>query len=508
MRNMTTTSERPLQLLKERLATISDVNAAAEALRWDQQTYMPEGGVAGRAEQIATLSRLAHEMLVSEETGRLLRDVDEPAPGPEDSALVRLARREYERATKLPARLVAELARTSALAQPAWERARATSNWSAFAPHLEKMVQLQRETAEHLGYEDHPYDALLDLYEPGERKARLQGMFEELKTALVPMIREIGSLPPEDRSRPLYGEFDEAKQEEFGRGVVSAFGYDWRRGRLDRVVHPFCISLGGPGDVRITTRFDPGWLSPALFAILHEAGHGMYEQGVDPAYSRSPLSSGTSMGIHESQSLLWENLVGRSRAFWSFYYPQLQEAFPEALGEIDLETFYRAVNESKPSEIRVEADELTYNLHILLRFELEVTLLEGGLSISELPAAWDAKMEEYLGVTPENHAKGVLQDVHWAAGLVGYFPTYSIGSVLSAQFFEQATKAHPEIPEMIGRGEFGTLLGWLRENVYRHGRRYDPDELVERATGRPLDTTSYLRYLKGKFGELYGLTGT
>jgi carboxypeptidase Taq len=499
---MTNTSGEPLQLLRERLATISDVNVAVEALRWDQQTYMPEGGVAGRAEQIATLRRLAHEMLVSEETGELLRNVAEPAPGSEDSALVRLARREYERAIRLPARLVAELARTSALAQPAWERARARSDWSSFAPHLERIVQLQRETAGHLGYEDHPYDALLDLYEPGARKARLQGMFDELKTELVPMIR---ALPSEDRSRPLFGEFDEAKQEEFGRRVISAFGYDWRRGRLDRVVHPFCTSLGGPGDVRITTRLDPGWLSPALFAVLHEAGHGMYEQGVDPTYSRSPLSGGTSMGLHESQSLLWENLVGRSRAFWSFYYPQLREAFPEALGKIDLETFYQAVNESKPSEIRVEADELTYNLHILLRFELEVALLEDGLPVSELPAAWNAKMEEYLGVTPENHAKGVLQDVHWAAGLVGYFPTYTIGSVLSARFFEQATQAHPEISEMIGRGEFGTLLGWLRENVYRHGRRYDPDELVERATGRPLDTTPYLRYLKDKFGELYEL---
>jgi carboxypeptidase Taq len=258
--------------------------------------------------------------------------------------------------------------------------------------------------------------------------------------------------------------------------------------------------------VRITTRFDPGWLSPALFAILHEAGHAMYEQGVDPTYSRSPLSGGTSMGVHESQSRLWENLVGRSRTFWSFYYPKLQETFPEALGEIDPETFYLAVNEAKLSEIRVEADELTYNLHILLRFELEVALIEDGLPIPELPAAWDAKMEEYLGITPENQAQGVLQDVHWAAGLVGYFPTYTIGNVLSAQFFEQATKAHPEIPEMMSRGEFGALLGWLRENVYRHGKRYDPDELVERTTGRPLDTMPYLRYLKSKFGELYGLT--
>jgi carboxypeptidase Taq len=508
MRNMTTTSERPLQQLKERLAIISDVNAAEATLSWDRQTYMPEGGIALRAEQLATLSRLSHKMLVSEETGRLLRDVEEPTPGSEDAALVRIARREYERATRLPAELVAALARAAALAQPAWERARAGSDWPYFAPHLENMVRLQRDTAEHLGYEDHPYDALLDLYEPGARKARLQEVFDELKTELVPMIREIGALPREDRSRPLYGEFDEAKQEKFGRGVISAFGYDWGRGRLDRVVHPFCAPLGGPGDVRITTRFDPHWLSPALFAILHEAGHGMYEQGVDPAYSRSPLSSGTSMGVHESQSRLWENLVGRSRAFWFFYHPKLQETFPEALLDVDPEAFYRAVNESEPSEIRVEADELTYDLHILLRFELEVSLLEGGLPVSELPAAWEAKMEEYLGVTPEDHARGVLQDVHWAAGLVGYFPTYTIGNVLSVQFFEQATRAHPEIPEMIGRGEFGALLGWLRENVYRHGRRYDPDELIERATGRPLDTAPYLRYLKGKFGELYGLAHT
>ena len=503
---MTTTSDRPLQLLKDRLATISDVSAAEAALDWDRQTYMPGGGVEGRAEQLAALRRLAHEILVSKETRSLLEVLDEPEPGSEDFALARLARRDFERAVRLPAELVAELARASALAQPAWERARAASDWATFAPHLEKLMLLQRETAEHLGYEDHPYDALLDLYEPGSTKARVQQMFEELKTLLVPMIHEIGALPNEGRSRPLYGEFDEAKQEEFGRGVISDFGYDWGRGRLDRVVHPFCAPLGGPGDVRITARFDRGWLSPALFAILHEAGHALYEQGVTPSYSRSPLSGGTSMGVHESQSRLWENLVGRSRAFWSFYYPRLKETFPEPLGETDPETFYRAVNEARPSEIRVEADELTYNLHILLRFELEVALIEEDLSISDLPAAWDAKTEEYLDLTAENHAQGVLQDVHWAAGLVGYFPTYSIGNVLSAQFFEAATKAHPEIPEMMGRGDFEALLGWMRANVYRHGRRYYPDELVEMATGHPLDTKPYLRYLKSKFGELYELT--
>jgi len=466
---------------------------------------MPEGGISARAEQSATLSRLVHEMLVSEETAKLLDSVDEPETGPEDFALLRLARREYERAMKLPNRLVEELSRATALAQPAWEQARARSEWTSFAPHLEKIVPLQRETAECLGYEDHPYDALLDLYEPGAKKARLQEVFEELKAELVPLIREISTMSDGDRSRPLYGRFDESKQEEFVRQVVSDFGYDWKRGRLDRVVHPFCISLGGPGDVRITTRFDPGWLSPALFATVHEAGHAIYEQGIDPAYSRTPLSGGTSMGVHESQSRLWENLVGRSRTFWSFYYPRLRETFPEALGDTNLETFYRAINEVKPSEIRVEADELTYNLHVLLRFELEVALLEGELPVSELPAAWKARMEEYLNVTPEDEANGVLQDVHWAAGLFGYFPTYTIGNVLSAQLFEEATRVHPDILEEMDNGEFGRLLRWLRENIHRYGSRYDPDELIKRATGRSLETAPYLRYLRDKLGELYGL---
>ncbi|HET7478598.1 MAG TPA: carboxypeptidase M32 [Rubrobacteraceae bacterium] len=500
---MTTSSRDPLQLLNDRLATISDISAAAAVLNWDQQTYMPEGGVQGRAEQLSTLSRIAHEMLASDETGELLDSAGEPEPGSEDAATIRLTRREYERATKLPSRLVAELSRARALAEPAWARARAESDWSAFAPHLEKIIPLTLETAEALGYEDHPYDALLDIYEPGARKAPLAKMFEELKTGLVPMIHDIGSAAAEDRSAPLFGEFDEAKQEEFGKAVISDFGYDWSRGRQDRAVHPFCINFGGPGDVRITTRFDNGWLSPALFATFHEAGHAMYEQGVDPAYTRTALSGGTSMGIHESQSRLWENLVGRSRSFWSHYYPKLRETFPASLGETSLEAFYRAINDSRPSEIRVEADELTYNLHILLRFELEVALLEESISVEDIPAAWNAKMEEYLGLTPKTDAMGALQDVHWSAGLFGYFPTYTIGNVLSVQFFDTAVKERPEIPDGIERGEFDVLREWLRENIHRHGSRYDPEDLVERVTGRPLETGPYLRYLREKFGELY-----
>ncbi|MGI9049378.1 MAG: carboxypeptidase M32 [Rubrobacteraceae bacterium] len=487
------------------MATMADLGAADAALGWDRQTYMPQGGVEGRAEQLSTLSRLSHEMLVSEETRSLLDSVEEPEQGSVEAAVLRRTRREYDKATKLPGRLVGDISRQTALAQSAWVGARENSDWGAFLPYLEKILDLEREAAEHLGYEDHPYDALLDDYEPGAKKEKLQQMFDELKSAAVPMLRDIAAATDEDRTAPLHGDFDEDRQEEFGRAVISRFGYDFKRGRQDRVVHPFCVPIGGPGDVRITTRFDPTWLSPALFATMHESGHAMYEQGVDPSYSRTSLASGVSMGVHESQSRLWENLVGRSRGFWSHYYPGLQEAFPEALGNVSLEKFYRAANAVAPSEIRVEADEVTYNLHILIRFELEVALIEDNLSVADLPEAWNAKTEEYLGFTPKNDARGVLQDVHWAAGLFGYFPTYTIGNVLSVQIFESAVEAHPEIPEEIARGEFATLLGWLRENIHRHGSRYEPEELIERATGRPTETAPYLNYLKDKFGELYDL---
>jgi carboxypeptidase Taq len=309
-----------------------------------------------------------------------------------------------------------------------------------------------------------------------------------------------------EREAPFRGDFDEKKQEEFSTRVISDFGYDWSRGRQDRVTHPFCIALGGPGDVRITTRFDPCWFSYHFFATLHEAGHALYEQGVDPSYSRTPLAGGVSMGVHESQSRLWENLVGRSRPFWRHYYPLLKKVFPEALADADLEEVYRAANVAYPSEIRTEADELTYNLHILIRYEIETALLEDRLEVSELPERWAAKTEEYLGFSPQSASRGVLQDVHWALGLFGYFPTYTLGNVLSAQLFEAATAAHPEIPEEMEQGRFGALLDWLRENIHRHGKRYDPEDLIKRATGRPMEAGPYLSYLKEKFGELYDLS--
>ncbi len=498
----TENSNMAMELLKERFAAIGDVNAAAALLSWDQETHMPPAGVRLRSEQLATLSRVSHEMITSGEMGELLGSLNGDLPS-EESAMLRVARRDYERATKLPSKLVSDISRATSLAQPAWQKAREDADWKTFAPHLEKIVGLQRETAEHLGYEDHPYDALLDLYETGARKAKLEVMFEELKSVIIPLLRRITASNPADRSAPLSGDFDEAKQEEFGKAVLRDVGYDWGRGRQDRVVHAFCTNIGGPEDVRITTNFSPTKIDHALFTSMHEGGHAMYEQGVNPEYSRTPLSGGTSMGIHESQSRLWENLVGRSRGFWSHYYPKLQNTFPEALGDTDLETFHRAINEVEPGFIRIYADELTYNLHVLLRFELEVALLEGKLSVSDIPAEWNAKMEEYLGLTPNDDSEGALQDVHWSMGLFGYFPAYSMGNVLSVQFYEAAVEAHPEIAEEIANGEFDTLKNWLTENIYRHGSRFDPDEIIERATGKGLDTGPYLAYLERKFGELY-----
>ncbi|AHY46367.1 Zn-dependent carboxypeptidase [Rubrobacter radiotolerans] len=505
------TQEERLAALTDRLRTVYDLGAAQALMHWDQETYMPPQAVGLRSEQLATLSRLSHEHLVSPETEATisaLEGKDAPDPKTEAGATVRLARRSFDRATKLPESLVAESARATSLAQPAWVEARQRADFALFAPHLEGIIDLQRRTAECLGYGDHPYDALLDLYEPGARKAALELVFEELKERIVPLlarVTEAASREATARDSVLLGEFDEAAQEAFVRSVLTDLGYRWDRGRQDRVVHAFCINIGGPEDVRLTTNFSPARIDKALFTSMHEAGHGMYEQGVDPAYSRTPLGGGVSMGVHESQSRLFENLVGRSRPFWSHYLPRLKEAFPEAFAGVGTEAFYRAVNEARPGFIRIDSDELTYNLHILLRFELEVALIEGTLSVSDLPDAWNERMERYLGLVPENDALGVLQDVHWSAGLFGYFPTYTLGNVLSVQLYQAALEDHPEIPTETATGRFETLRGWMEEHVYRHGSRYDPEDLIPRATGRPLTAAPYLEYLEEKFTDLYAL---
>ena len=497
-----------LEHLKSKLAEISDLNGAASVLGWDQQTYMPPGGAAARAEQLGTLVKLAHEKLVSDQLGTLLEAAGEEVTGlsgdSDEVCLIRVARRDYDNARKVPSTLVAELARAASLGLEVWVNARETADFASFKPALQKILDLHRELARCLGYDEQLYDALLDQYEPGMKTSEVTRIFSELRAGLVPLVQAISEKVGSVDDSVLRRHYPESKQWKFGLDVLKHFGYDFGRGRQDKSVHPFTTSFS-VNDVRITTRVDERFLPTALFGTLHECGHALYEQAISQSLERTPLASGASLGIHESQSRLWENLVGRSHGFWQFFFPQLRGLFSENLSSISLEGFYRAINRVEPSLIRVEADEVTYNLHVLLRFELEVDLLEQRISLEDLPAAWNGKMKEYLDVVPPNNTQGVLQDVHWANGLIGYFPTYSLGNLISVQLFEKAQRQHPSIPEEIEKGQFTLLLGWLRDNVHLHGKKFLPAELVERATGQLLQTHPYLTYLRNKYSEIYSL---
>jgi carboxypeptidase Taq len=497
-----------LAALKARLADVHHLRAAMGLLGWDQQTGMPPGGAAGRAAQLATLSRIAHEIFTAAETARLLAAAEREGldldPESDDAALLRVARRDFERESRLPADLVAETAQVTTLAFEAWRQARAAADFGRFAPWLERIVELNRRRADALGWRGHPYDALLDPFEPGMTTAELQAIFGELRAALVPLVAAIAAQAERIDDRVLRRDYDESRQEAFCREVAGRLGYDFGRGRLDRSVHPFTQGMGR-GDVRITTRTERRWLPAALFGTLHETGHALYEQGTAESLENTLLDEGASLGVHESQSRLWENLVGRSRAFWEYYFPRLAAIFPEALGGVDPEEFYRAVNRVQPSLIRVEADEVTYNLHVILRFEMELGLLEGTIAVADAPAAWNRKSEELLGLSPPDDAQGILQDVHWSGGAIGYFPTYTLGNLMAVQLFDRAVAERPAIPGEIRRGEFGGLRGWLERQIHRHGRKHLPAELLRRATGAPLQTGPFLAYLRSKYGALYDL---
>jgi carboxypeptidase Taq len=492
--------------LRTRLAEIHDLGKATALLSWDQQTYMPRGAVGARAEQLATLSRISHALFTDDETGRLLdaaaAEVERLPSDSDEASLVRVAQRDYERSRKLPSDFVAELSRASTTARGAWQEARQKSDYALFQPHLEAIVALVRRQAEYLGYADHPYDALLDLYEPEMKTADVRRLFAELRDGLAPLVKAVAARPDAVDDSILRRGYDETTQIKAGERIIGAIGFDFEYGRQDFSAHPFCTSFA-PTDVRITTRVSRDQLNEALFGTLHEMGHALYEQGVSPSLARTLLARGASLGMHESQSRMWENLVGRGRAFWKHFLPLLQETFPAQLGEVDVEQFYQAINRSQPSLIRVEADELTYNLHVMLRFELELALLEGKLSVSELPGAWNELMEQYLGLTPPNDALGVLQDVHWSGGMIGYFPTYTLGNVISAQLFEKARAELGDLDAQFAAGEFGTLLGWLRQNLHTHGRKFTPIELLQRIVGGGIQAGPYLGYLRAKFGELY-----
>jgi carboxypeptidase Taq len=497
-----------LEQLQTRLGEIDDFRKAAALLRWDQQVNMPPGGAEARATQLATLLRTAHERFVSDETGQLLADLEsELAGAPYDAyeaSLVRVTRREYDRDHKIPADLVTRLAKARSLGQVAWEKARTASDFAIFLPSLETNVELAIELAETLGYEERIYDALLDRFEPEMKTAQVEVLFEAMKSGLVPLIQAIAERQGVVDDSVLKQPFDESKQGAFGLEVIRRLGFDFECGREDRSVHPFTTSFS-PGDVRLTTRIIPDQFKSALFATIHEAGHGMYEQGFARCLDRTPLSDGASLGVHESQSRMWENVVGRSRAFWTFWLPRLKEYFPRQLDGVGVEAFYRAINRVEPWYIRVEADEVTYNLHIFLRFQIENMMLERKVPLTELPDLWNARMEEYLGVRPRNDVEGVLQDVHWSSGLIGYFPTYSLGNLLSVLFYEQALSDRPEILSEIERGEFSSLLSWLRAKIHRPGATYTPAELVRRVTGGPIRTEPFLNYVREKYADIYGL---
>ena len=493
---MTTTAER----LRERLSQVVDLRRVNSLLFWDQQTMMPPAGAAVRGEHRATLDRLAHELFVSEETGRMLDELGSYAEtldyDSDEAALVRVVRADYEKARRVPAELRAEMTRAGSEGLQAWVRAKAASDFSTFLPALERNVELRHRYIECFDPVDEPYDILLDDYERGMRTAEVRAIFDELKAALVPLIRDAAEREADDEF--LRGTFPVERQEAVGRAVIDAFGFRPGSWRLDHTPHPFA---GGAGvsDIRITTHYRDTDLD-SLFATMHEYGHGLYEHQVAPALERTPLGSGVSLGIHESQSRMWENLVGRSLPFWRFFYPRVQEAFPDALGGVELERFYRAVNRVHPTLIRIHADEVTYNLHIILRFELEQDIVAGRVELRDLPQVWGERMDEYLGVEVPDDARGVLQDMHWAGGQIGYFSTYSLGNVMSVQIWERVLEDIPDLVDGFERGEFAPLREWLGERLHRHGRKYLPQELLERAVGSTIDPAPYLRYLREKHG--------
>jgi carboxypeptidase Taq len=488
-----------------RTALLGSIDAL---LGWDERTQLPPAAAEHRAEQSTLVAGLMHQRWVDPKFGDQLAELAASplAADPKSDAGVVAYRlkRQRDKRVKLPQTLVEELARTAILGQQAWQEARQKDDFPSFQPLLEKTIALKREQAQALNLGQCLYDSLLDEFEPEEVTSNVAPVLEGLRKELVPLVTAIQSSKVRPKTEILHREYPVDAQDRFGRAASAAIGFDYNRGRLDVTAHPFCADLG-PHDCRITTRFDPSFFNTAFFGILHESGHGIYGQGLPPESFGLPLGEAVSLGIHESQSRMWENMVGRSLAFWTHFFPLAQQQFPAALANVQLEDFHFAVNNVEPSLIRVEADEVTYNLHILIRFELERAMLDGQLQVADLPGAWNEKYLQYLGVTPPDNRRGLLQDVHWSAGMVGYFPTYSLGNLYAAQFFAQAEADLGGLPTMFARGDFIPLRDWLREKIHRHGQRYSAAELVERVTGRPFSPRPLVEHLRAKLGCLYGL---
>lgn len=497
--------------LVERVQDVGRLRSVGALLDWDQEVMMPAGGVGARAECFALLEALAHERLVSDETRRLLegaeagRDLESNDGDFAAKTILRETRRSFDRATKLPTELVKEIAHTSSLAKEAWARARAASQFASFAPLLAKLLDLKRQVADRIGYETEPYDALMDEFEPGATAASVEPIFAELRKATVDLLNRVRNARTRPDPTVLERHFPRERQETLSRKMAEAIGFDFTAGRADVSTHPFCTTIGGPGDVRITTRYMDNFLPAALFGTLHECGHALYEQGLPKEHAFTPMADAASLGIHESQSRMWENMVGLSRPFWVHHYPAVQALFAESLGDVSLDQFYGAINTVRPSFIRVEADELTYNLHIILRFELERAMIRGDVGVSDIPAAWNERFTKMFGITPSKDAEGCLQDIHWSMGAFGYFPTYTLGNLYAAQFFEQAGRDIPDLQERIAANDHAPLLHWLRDRIHQHGKRYRPGELVERVTGKPLSIGPFVGYLTRKLEGVYAL---
>jgi carboxypeptidase Taq len=490
------------------MAELTDLRHAANLLSWDQETMMPPRGAAARADALATMARISHDLLISAETGRLLEraaaELDGAASDSDDACLVRVMIRRWEKARRVPGELEADLARAASVGHEAWIAARESSDFPAFAPYLERNLELARRYVECFEEFESPYDALLDDYEPGMTASQVTHLFDELKAELVPLIAALAKHSERVKDSCLYGHFPIDLQRQLVTEVVQAMGFDRSAWRMDDAVHPFATGFGSH-DVRITTRWDETYFPSSLYGAMHECGHGLYEAGIAQSLQRTPLGHAESLGLHESQSRMWENMVGRGRAFCGVLAPRIAEVLGGSVAGLDHDTLYRAVNRVKPSYIRVEADEATYGLHVVLRFELEQQLVDGCLSVRDLPEAWNARFQDYLGLRAPDDARGVLQDVHWSGGLIGYFPTYALGNLIAGQLWERARADLPDLDRQIAAGELIGLREWLRENVHRHGAKFSTPELLERVVGGPIAVAPFVSYLKRKLADVYQL---
>lgn len=495
----------PYDAFIEYIREIGMIESSSSVLDWDAEVNMPEGGLAQRADQLSLLAAIAHERRTSPRVGEWLSQLEGRTTDEVQETNVRETRRVYDRAVKIPTELVQRIARVSAMAKESWATARKESEFAKFVPHLTELLDLKRQVADCVGYKGERYDALLDEFEPGATAAEISSLFESLRGPLSDFVRRIADAPKKPDSSILSRHFPIEVQKLWARQCAMTVGFDFKRGRIDESTHPFCSGFN-PGDVRLTTRYYENFLPASMFGTLHEAGHGLYEQGLPIDHVFTPRGQAVSLGIHESQSRMWENMVGRGRAYWDRFYEQCRSVFHEALSDVTPDEFHAAINTVSPSLIRVEADEVTYNLHIILRFEIERDLMEKRLAVADLPEAWNTKIYRMLGVRPSNDAEGCLQDIHWSMAAFGYFPTYALGNLYAAQIYAAALRDMPDLEDQFGRGEFAGLLGWLRKNIHEHGMRYRPAQLVERVTGSPLSITPFLKYIREKFSPIYGLS--